>query len=89
MGAVVDSRGKRREIREAFAALLAERSPEATLCPSEVARRVFPREEWRERMGLVREVGHGMVEEGTLVIRQRGEIVAPDAARGPIRYGRA
>ena len=82
-------REERRRVRAAFLDLLAERSPGKTFCPSEVARRVFPAGEWRGQMGVVREVGHGMVEEGILVARQRGQVVAPGTARGPIRYGRA
>lgn len=65
-------------------ALLRERGPDKTICPSEVARAVGG-EQWRERMALVRKVASDLVRAGNLEIRQKGKRVDPGSARGPIR----
>jgi hypothetical protein len=77
-----------RRIRKTITGLLAQRQPGATICPSEAARELAP-EHWRPLMPQVRGVAVAMAAEGLLEIRQRGEVVAPDAPlRGPIRLGR-
>jgi hypothetical protein len=65
-------------------ALLRQRGPEKTICPSDVARAIGG-DDWRARMPLVREVAHDLVRAGTLEIRQKGARVDPRTARGPIR----
>jgi hypothetical protein len=65
-------------------ALLRERGPDKTICPSEVARAIGG-EQWRKRMALVREVAEQLVSAGTLEVRQKGARVEPRTARGPIR----
>ena len=78
-----------RRLRQTLSALLAQRRPDATICPSEAARALAP-EDWRPLMPRVRGVAIAMATEGLLEIRQRGEVVAPDAPlRGPMRLGRA
>ena len=64
--------------------LLAKRRPGATICPSEVARLVWP-EDWRPRMEDVRSAARTLVAQGRLEVTQRGEVVEPATARGPIR----
>ncbi|MET0310431.1 MAG: DUF3253 domain-containing protein [Burkholderiaceae bacterium] len=77
------------KIRDAIAALLANRHPPATICPSEAARALAP-EAWRPLMPQVRTVAFAMASEGTLEIRQGGQTVPPTAElRGPIRLGHA
>jgi hypothetical protein len=68
--------------------LLDARAPRATLCPSEVARREFG-EDWREHMEEVRRAARRLVAAGRLVITQKGRVVDPSTARGPIRLRRA
>ena len=77
------------QIRDALAALLERREPQATICPSEAARALEPAA-WRPLMPQVRAVAFAMAEAGVLDIRQRGRTVVPDASlRGPIRLARA
>lgn len=74
-------------IRDTILALLRQRGPDATACPSEVARALAPAD-WRPLMPRVREVAFEMARRGTLEIRQKGHTVDPDATlRGPIRLG--
>ncbi|TPW78533.1 DUF3253 domain-containing protein [Schumannella sp. 10F1B-5-1] len=63
----------------------------ATLCPSEVARAVAgtDSEEWRELMEPTRQAGRRLVAAGVAEITQRGQVVDPSTARGPIRIRRA
>ncbi|WP_147125942.1 DUF3253 domain-containing protein [Shimia ponticola] len=67
------------ELRMALLTLANERAPDKTFCPSEAARRVA--ENWRPLMPEVRRIA---VELG-LAATQKGVIVDPDKARGPIR----
>ena len=71
-------------IRNAILDLLAQRSAGASICPSEAARRVFP-DDWRPLMPRIREVAIAMQQEGILEICQRGEVIDPASARGPVR----
>src|SRR4051794_35632778 len=75
-------------IAAVIAALLDGRPPDATICPSDVARAAAP-DHWRPLMPLVRNVGRRLARAGLLEIRQRGVRRAPDAEiKGPIRLGR-
>ena len=67
--------------------LLAERSPEATICPSDAARAVGG-EEWRELMEPTREAARRLVATGEVDVTQGGEVVDAATARGPIRIRR-
>ena len=64
----------------------AARAPDRTICPSEVARTLWPGD-WRPHMGVVRAVGNGLATAGKIVITQGGEARIPNASlSGPIRY---
>lgn len=57
-----------------------------TICPSEVARALWPRN-WRGRMQAIRDVGRRLAREGDIEITQRGVVRAPnEEIRGAIRY---
>lgn len=75
-----DDRDLRPRIESATRALLRRREG-GTVCPSEVAR-VVDGDAWRTHMPLVREVASAMPE---VVVLQKGEVVDPDSARGPVR----
>jgi hypothetical protein len=75
-------------IARAVTALLRERGAGKTICPSEIARRLAP-EGWRSQMKAVREAVERMVDDGVVVVMQRGEVVEPRKARGPIRVAKA
>lgn len=72
-----------REIQE----MLAKRAPGASLCPSEVARKVDP-ENWRERMESVRRAGRRLVARGEVEFTQGGRVVDAATVRGPVRIRR-
>ena len=76
-----------RELEAAIEDLLAARAGDATICPSEAARRVDP-DGWRELMEPARRAARRMVAGGTLEIVQDGRVVDPSHARGPIRLRR-
>ena len=67
--------------------LLRHRAPEATVCPSEVARAVAS-PGGRPALDAVRAVAAERATRGELVVRQRGAVVDAATARGPLRYGR-
>ncbi|MEM1385680.1 MAG: DUF3253 domain-containing protein [Pseudomonadota bacterium] len=71
------------EIERQILALLADRGPGKTICPSEAARRLAT--DWRPLMSAVRAVAARMQDEGRLSVLQRGAPVDPGTARGPIR----
>ncbi len=68
--------------------LLDARADGATICPSEVARELWPDSAWRERMDDVREVAFALSDGGELEVTQRGEVVDGRTPRGPIRLRR-
>jgi hypothetical protein len=72
----------------AIADLLDARPHAATICPSEAARRVDP-DGWEALMEPARRAARRMVAAGTLEILQRGRVVDPSTAKGPIRLRRA
>lgn len=76
-----------RALEEAICALLAARPRGATICPSEAARIVAgDRDEaWRALMEPARRAARRLVDRGIVEITQRGVIVDPSTARGPIR----
>ena len=64
--------------------LLRQRAREATICPGEAARVVFP-ETWQQQMEAARQAARRLVVAGKIEITQRGQIVDPSTAKGPIR----
>ena len=68
--------------------LLADRASGATICPSEAARAVGG-EKWRDLMEPARRAARRLVDAGEVEITQRGTVVDPSTAKGPIRIRRA
>lgn len=54
-----------------------------TICPSEAARAV--NDDWRPLMERTREAARRLVAQGEAEILQKGRVVDPSRARGPIR----
>lgn len=78
-----------RALEHAIAELLAARPRDASICPSEAARRVAGDDgDWRALMEPARAAARRLVERGDLEITQRGHRVDPSTARGPIRLRR-
>ena len=68
-------------------ALIARRSPEATVCPSEVARAlVAGSDAWRDAMPAVHGAVDQLVSDGVVRLSWKGEPLAVRA--GPYRIGR-
>lgn len=65
-------------------ALLRQRAPDKTICPSDVARTIGG-QGWRASMQLVREVAEELVEAETIEVRQKGKVVETRPLKGPIR----
>lgn len=69
--------------------LLARRARGATVCPSEAARAVVEEgNDWRELMEPARSAARRLVARGAVVITQKGQVVDPSTAKGPIRIRR-
>ncbi|MDO9380379.1 MAG: DUF2256 and DUF3253 domain-containing protein [Nocardioidaceae bacterium] len=75
------------ELERTITSLLAQRARDATTCPSEAARAVGG-DEWRELMEPARAAARRLVERGEVEITQKGHVVDPSTARGPIRIRR-
>lgn len=75
-------------LERAITDLLRQRPRGGTICPSEVARAVAP-DGWRALMERTRAAARRLVAAGEVEITQRGRIVDPSTAKGPIRIRRA
>ena len=73
-----------RSIEETIFALLAEREPGKTICPSEAARALEP-ESWRRLMPQVRATAVGLARQEKLVITRKGKPADPNAFKGVYR----
>jgi hypothetical protein len=69
--------------------LLGARASSASICPSEAARAVAAAggaaESWRQFMIPVRRAADRLVAAGRIEMTQRGRLIGPDGARGPVR----
>jgi hypothetical protein len=75
-------------LETAILALLAERGPEKTICPSEAAKLVGgteSRRDWESLMEPARTAARRLAAQGKIVITQRGAVVDGATAKGPIR----
>ena len=71
-------------ITEAMLRIAAERGPEKSLCPTDVARAVST-ENWRPLLGAVRKVAADLARQGKIEILRKGKPINPDEMRGVIR----
>ena len=76
-----------RRLEQSILELLAERAATATICPSDAARAVGG-DGWRDLMEPARRAARRLVASGQVQITQRGRVVDPSTARGPIRIRR-
>lgn len=72
-----------RAIEKKLVEMLVARGMSASICPSEVARALA--DEWEPLMEPVRMAARRMVARGEAEITQKGSVVDPSTARGPIR----
>ena len=73
-----------RRLDQAIAALLDDRPPGATVCPSEAARAVDAGS-WRDLMPAARAAAGRLAASGAVEVTQGGEVVDVATARGPVR----
>jgi hypothetical protein len=78
---------EREPLERAILALLENRADVATICPSEAARLVGG-EHWQELMEPARAAARRLVDRGEVVITQKGRVIDPSTAKGPIRIRR-
>ena len=71
-------------LEDAVRTLLARRPRTGTICPSEAARTVGG-DDWETLMEPARAAARRLVADGEVEITQRGRVVDPSTARGPIR----
>ena len=76
-----------RQLEATIGALLDQRRPDASICPSEAARAVAP-EGWRELMPGARAAAGRLAAAGQAEVTQGGEVVDVATARGPVRIRR-
>jgi hypothetical protein len=74
-------------LERTIGALLDQRRPEASICPSEAARAVDP-EGWRELMPAARVAAGRLAAAGQVQVTRRGEVVDVATTRGPVRVRR-
>jgi hypothetical protein len=72
------------EAEAAILAMLEQRKPDTTICPSEVARHLAPGH-WRALMPAIRDAARRLALGARLQITQKGRPVDPDRIHGPIR----
>jgi hypothetical protein len=77
-------------LEDSIRSLLAARAATSTICPSDAARDVYDGEDdgWRELMEPARRAARRLVANGEVDITQRGQVVDPSTAKGPIRIRR-
>lgn len=82
-----------RALEKAILRLLDQRARGATICPSEAAREVAGPDAdeaaWRELNEPSRRAARRLVHRGEVAITQKGRMVDPSTAKGPIRIRRA
>ncbi|MFP5021513.1 DUF3253 domain-containing protein [Pseudonocardia phyllosphaerae] len=75
-------------LEDAITGLLEQRKGGASICPSEAARSVDP-DGWRELMEPTRMAARRLVDAGAVEMLQKGAVVDPSTAKGPVRIRRA
>lgn len=73
------------QIEQAILDTLRQRPAGSSVCPSEIARAQFSEDQWRNQMERVRQPARRLVTDGHIVITQKGSVVDPSTAKGPIR----
>jgi hypothetical protein len=75
------------DIAETILALVADRGPGKTICPSEAARALAGKdpEAWSRLMPHIRRAAVRLMKEGRVEIRRKGRAVDPDDFRGIYR----
>lgn len=71
-------------IAERILMVAAQRGPDKSTCPSEIARMLYPND-WRKHMGIIMEVAIDLTTGGKIAITQKGKAVDVGKIKGPVR----
>lgn len=71
-------------IAQTILTMAAQRAPDKTVCPSEIARELFP-DDWRKHMDDIRMEAIKLQKAGKVQITQKGKPVDVDLIKGPVR----
>jgi hypothetical protein len=71
-------------IPQTILTMAAERAPDKTVCPSEIARALFPTN-WRKHMQDIRDAAVELQKDGKITMTQKGQPVDDGNIKGPIR----
>ena len=74
-----------KRLETAILDLLHRRARTSTICPSDAAREVGDEDGWRDLMEPARAAARRLVDTGAVQVTQRGRVVDPATASGPIR----
>jgi len=72
------------DITQTILTMAAERGADKSVCPSEIARALFPAD-WRKHMDEVRDSAIALQQAGKVTITQKGSTVSVQHVKGPIR----
>lgn len=72
------------DILKTILLMAAQRGPEKSTCPSEIARLLFP-DDWRQHMKIVVDAAVDLQNQGKIVITQKGKPIDVNHIKGPIR----
>jgi hypothetical protein len=72
------------DVRDTILLMASERGAEKSICPSEVARKLFP-DNWETHMEEVRRVARQLHHQGDIEITQKGMVIRDLNVKGPIR----
>ena len=71
-------------IRETILNMASKRGPDKTVCPSEIARALYPAN-WRKHMQDIRDAAIELQKDGKVTITQKGQPADVGHIKGPIR----
>lgn len=71
-------------IAETIINMATERGADKSICPSDVARALFPAD-WRKHMDEIRAEAVKLQQQGMVLITQKGEPIDTATIKGPIR----
>ncbi|KGE14487.1 DUF3253 domain-containing protein [Sphingobacterium deserti] len=79
---------REKNISQTILTTTAARGSEKSVCPSEIARMLYP-EDWREHMKDVVDVAISLHHQGKVIITQKGVAIDVNHIKGPIRIKRS
>lgn len=71
-------------ISQTILKMASQRAPDKTVCPSEIARALFP-DDWRKHMDEIRTEAVKLQNEGKVQITQKAKAVDVEHIKGPVR----